>query len=62
MSLLPEQIRHEEAIAAAQRALAVTRNVTQQRAYAELLVSLIRSRDPAVTRQFESARMRRVGL
>lgn len=60
--MLPEQIRHEEAIAAASRALAVTRNATQQRAYADLLVSLIRSRDPEITRQFEQARMRRVGL
>lgn len=61
MRLLPEQIRHEEAIAAAQRALAVSRG-EQIQAHADLLVTLIRARDPEVTRQLESARMRRVGL
>lgn len=60
--LLPEQIRHEEAISAAQAALlkAVTR--TQRQTNAWLLVALIKARDPAITDGLEEARMRRVGL
>jgi hypothetical protein len=61
VTLLPEQIRHEEAIAAAQRALAVAHG-EQIPVFADLLTSLVRARDPDVKRQLEEARMRRVGL
>lgn len=62
MSLLPEQIRHEEAIAAAQAALLKSVTRSQRQTNAWLLVALIKARDPAVTDGLEEARMRRVGL
>ena len=60
--MLPEQVRHEEAIAAAHRSLVASRDHDQRVAYAGFMVSLIRARDPDITRQMEAARMRRVGL
>ena len=58
--MLREQVHHEEAIAAAARALATSHGLEQRRANADLLCALIRARDPEVTKRLEAERMRRV--
>ncbi len=57
MTLLPEQIRHEEAIQAAQRALAAAHG-EQIPVFADHLMCLIRARDPEVKRQVMQASMK----
>lgn len=60
--MLPEQFRHEQAISAAYRALVTTPARDHRIACADLMVSLIRARDPEITDRLEADRMRRVGL
>jgi len=62
MNLLPEQVRLEDAIGATARVLAASHDIQQRRENNDLLVALIRARDPDVTRRLEAARLRRVGL
>jgi hypothetical protein len=60
--MLPEQIRHEEAITAAHHALVTARTRESRIACADLMRCLIRARDPDITRRLEAARLQRVGL